>query len=351
MHMKPFFTCELQYFPSPHLSHLYDGFEKLRQAGVVSVSSTPMSGDYTKPLLRVRVNDKHRVIYDTLDGLNWTEGSTEDNLSYFTHKVEADYYFKRSFNQVVVDHAPARCKVFPLGLNIPFTPEGTYQKSLKERGMELLKDSSVVSRFYKTDFFRSGDFEAYPVPAAPNKVLFLARLWNPDDVSLAHLKVEREKINNNRIECIRACRDEFGEQFTGGLQDDSFSRSVAPDLLAPMSLTKRSNFLQAVKTHAICIATTGLHDSIGWKVGEYVAASRAIVSEPLRYELPGDFAVGKNYLQYTNKTELVSSVRTLLTDRVALSQMMRHNFDYYHTHVRPDVLVLNTLWKIYEDHE
>ena len=217
--------------------------------------------------------------------------------------------------------------------------------------MELLKDSSLVSRFYNTDFFRSGDFEAYPVPSTPNKVLLLARLWNPDHVSSAHLKVEREKINSNRIECIRACRSELGDQFTGGLQDDSFSRSLAPDLLAPLSLTKRSNFLQAVKTHTVCIATTGLHDSIGWKVGEYVAASRAIVSEPLRYELPGDFADGKNYLSYADKTELVNNIRTLLANRTTLSNMMRRNFDYYHANVRPDVLVLNTLWKIYEDSE
>lgn len=46
----------------------------------------------------------------------------------------------------------------------------------------------------------------------------------------------------------------------------------------------------------ICIGSTGLWDSIGWKTGEYVAAARAVVNERFVYEVPGGFREGVNYL-------------------------------------------------------
>lgn len=39
--------------------------------------------------------------------------------------------------------------------------------------------------------------------------------------------------------------------------------------------------MRLMKQSRICIATTGLHDSIGWKFAEYVVAGRTIVIEPL----------------------------------------------------------------------
>ena len=63
------------------------------------------------------------------------------------------------------------------------------------------------------------------------------------------------------------------------------------------------------------MASTGLHGSTGWKLAEYVAAGRAIVTEPLRYTLPGGFEEGKNYKTYTSPAECEEQLRQLLADR------------------------------------
>ena len=57
----------------------------------------PTIGNPLKPILKVRINDKYDVIYDTLDGLNWIKASIENNLDYFKNNIKADFYFKRSF--------------------------------------------------------------------------------------------------------------------------------------------------------------------------------------------------------------------------------------------------------------
>jgi hypothetical protein len=347
--MKPLFECELHYFHTVGLAQIYDGFEKLRRIGIVDFTLKPIKGNSYKPLLTVIVNKKHRVIYDTLDGMNWINGSIEDNLDYFKNSIQADFYFKRSYNKQVLDHAPQNCRVYPLGLNYPFKPEGRFPKEFKETIKDLVRNNSIVSKYYNRTSFCSRDFEFYPIPCEENKVLGLTRLWNPGDVSLEHLKIEREIINKNRIDWIEACQKEFGRYFVGGLIKDDFSMQRSKELVMPFSLTKREVFLNAIREHNICIATTGLHDSLGWRFGEYVAASRAIISEPLRSELPGKFENEKNYLIFNNEEELLNKIHFLRTNKDALFEMMNNNFQYYSNYLRPDRLVLNTLLVIHQN--
>ncbi|MBF8149561.1 hypothetical protein ITJ86_06605 [Winogradskyella sp. F6397] len=346
--MKPLFKCELNYFPSRHLSHIYDGFEKLRKFGVIETTLIPATTNQTKPLLNVMVNNKYRVIYDTLDGFNWINGSIDENLDYFSKNIEADFYFKRSFNNQILDHAPKNCKVFPLGLYFPFKSEGKYPTRFYEKFKGLLKENLIISKYYNKTSFTNKDFEYYPIPNRENKILFLTQLWNPDDVKLEHLKLERKLINENRIDCIKALRKEFGKDFFGGLQHNSYRVSDLDSLMLPFSMTKREAFLQTVKRHNICIATAGLHNSIGAKFGEYIAASRAIITEPIEYTLPGDFENNKNYLMFFDKYELIENIHSLLRSEDKLVDMMRRNYQYYNNYLRSDSLVLNTLLKILE---
>ena len=89
-----------------------------------------------------------------------------------------------------------------------------------------------------------------------------------------------------------------------------------------------------------------MHNSIGWKTAEYVAASKAIVSEPLHFELPGNFEENKNYLSFTNVDELIVKIDSLLADEPMMQAMMNNNHLYYNHFLKPDVLVLNTLNKV-----
>jgi hypothetical protein len=195
----------------------------------------------------------------------------------------------------------------------------------------------------------SEDYEYYPLPSKDAKILCLTRIWNPDDFPSDRTKAEIEILNKSRISAITICQKEFGEIFYGGLSDDGFARSHAKSLVAPVASTNKKRYLELVKSHAICIATTGLHGSIGWKFSEYVAASRAILSEPLQYEAPGGFKKEQNYLEFTNADDLIAGINALRRDRSALLRMMRENHHYYNNYLRPENLVLNTLLKVLEE--
>jgi hypothetical protein len=347
--LKPLFTCEIDYIKSPHLSQLYVGFERLRKLGFLDYSFNKLKIEYDqKPLLSVRLNKRYNVIFDTLDGFNWIDGTIDENLNYFSNNIKADFYFKRSYNKLINDYSLKNCKVYPLGLNYHIEDHIT-SKNFKEIFKNFIKNNNLLRKTFKVSrsSFGVDDYEYYPSAYDDTKVLFLARLWNPQEVKLQYLKEEREKINRDRINCILACREVFKENFMGGIQNDSFSNRFDRKLLAPYSLTNKGSFLNAIKNHNICVATTGLHNSIGWKFGEYVAASRGIVTEPINYNLPGGFEEDKNYLTFRNEQELINQITYLMSDKKKLFEIMNNNYLYYNNYLKPERLIMNALLTVY----
>ena len=333
--------CELFAIPSPHLSQLYDGFLSLAKKKIITLTVKKLL--HTKaPLLKVLVNKKTALIYDMLDGLNWIDGSIEDNLNYCANHLHADFYFKRSFTHAFSDFFSTQHSRYPLGLNYDLTPSSILTGSCAEHTKELLRKLWVKKIMGKNAFMHE-DFECSPNLSKSPKILFNVRLWDPTKESSLLVKQDYESVNNARIMLIRTCKKEFGDIFSGGVEPSPYSKHVCKDLLLSPQEAKRNRYLDRVKNHDIGIATTGLHGSIGWKFGEYVAASRAIVSEPLNTVLPGNFAAGKNYLAFTTADELIGRIDYLLTHKEEMLAMMQNNYRYYHSFLRPDKLVLNTL--------
>jgi hypothetical protein len=125
-------------------------------------------------------------------------------------------------------------------------------------------------------------------------------------------------------------RRTFGDRFLGGFSHTDYAvRNYNALLLVNKSDSSQVNYLRLMNRHAVCVATTGLHGSIGWKMGEYVPFSNAIVSERLNSEVPGDFKPGTNFLEFTNPEECVDAVDTLRSNADLRLAMMKPNSLYY----------------------
>ena len=320
-----------------HLNQLYTGFIELEKNNLVDL--TIENKVSTKEhILEVIVNNDKRVIYDTFDE-GWRYSSEVDIN-------DVDYYFKRSFDKNI--HNNLSPKIKPLGLNYNVYSEFGNVFGKKE---VLLNHIKKIVKKKGSDFYVK-DFECNPSISETPKVCFLTRLWDPNgnEVENEDVRKERIEINNLRASCIRACKENYGDRFIGGVEDNEFSRKYYADcIVEDSSITNRSNFLNVVKSSDICIATTGLHKSIGWKFGEYIAASRAIITEPLYYDIPGDFKRGRNYLEFKTVEELISSIDELILDKEERLNIMRNNHEYYKNYVKPDKLVMNTLLQVLQE--
>lgn len=276
-----------------------------------------------------------RIVYDLWDGYQYP-----DRMG--LHLQQADFYFKRSFdterNKVLFPDAWDR--MHPLGFNYHVTFPGTpfAEPAWKAAAKTLL--GRTPDRYFSPARFEG----RATAPDGDPGILFMTRLWDPEEPGLGpELQAERAQINATRIAILRTLRHQYGNHFRGGLADMPLSRAMAPDLILPRKWTQRKSYLKLVRHSDICIGSMGLHGSIGWKTGEYVAAAKAIVNEALCYQVPGNFREGTHYLSFSTADECLAAVAQLVSNPGEILAMKQANARYYREYLRPDMMVRHTL--------
>lgn len=326
-------------FPSQwhHCCQIAAGFLTLKDQGwdveIVDDSRSGFVNFPNEPFVFAEYRGK-RIAYDLLDGYN-------DLKTMQLAMDRCDFYFKRSFDA----QRNARLfpenkeKIYPLGFNYHVTHR---KNPINE---------PAVKRYLKPLQGRAPDIyftpEVFEGKAEPREgkpvILFLARLWEEEPGLAPEVNAERRQINESRIHIIRTLKERYGDAFVGGLNDLPIARQLAPDLIMPARYTERRRYVKLLHTCDICIGTIGLHESIGWKTGEYVAAAKAIVNEEFRYTVTGDFRAGKNYLPFHIAQECLDAVQSLVDDPQKLYAMKQANEAYYQQYLKPEMLVKNTL--------
>lgn len=347
-----------------HLYHVISGFVLLERQGIIDLKVERLRKEHPERLpynmLEARINGT-RVLYDLNDGYDNLLKEGQDFISFMNPLLDQfDICFKRSFSSYKNAKLKNINKLFPLGLNYMVTiPRNiahipTQEDTKREKIKKIIR-MLPFSEYYNGHYYMNS-FEEMPRLEKDPKVLFMARLWETEGDQAGKLssskKDERAYINEFRANCIRLCRKEFGLSFFGGVAPTSFTSKYYPDLIIEdKNVTKRNHYIKKVKESAICIATMGLHESNGWKLAEYVAASRAIVTEELRYETSGDFNEGQNYLAFGTPEECIDKIYKLKNNDTYRYMMMVNNYNYYHNYVRPDRLVLQSVLTVLQTNQ
>lgn len=343
--------CKL-YYPSntKHLNQLFAGLCDLDRIGWIKLSQKfklPSVPDNNTPQHLKRARLEHAIVEFAGKRLYFDfHDSQEIDLAGL---AESDLYFKRSLSLgSAADHALSR--VFPAGLNYN-VESASFDRFAFWRNLKL---NSGLGRF--REFWRhlpigrktslsSQRFETGFQDIAP-KVLFMTRLWDPDDNlnRTAEKRAHFMHINEIRAQCVRRLKDCLGADFFGGVADTPVARKICPDLLInSQDDVLKWRYIQLVKRHPICITTTGLHGSIGWKLAEYVAMGRAIITERLENAVPGGFSENIHYLSFETADECAALAEKLIKDVTLRTSLMKSCLQYYQEHLRPDRMVWNML--------
>lgn len=126
-----------------------------------------------------------------------------------------------------------------------------------------------------------------------NFVFFLSTLWYSDEWNK-----NNEGVNLRRAHFIRACKSISGLQFEGGLLGTD---SLFSDCLASQKVTM-DNWLLKTKKSVVVFNTPAFWDCHGWKLGEYLALGKAIISTKLSNDLPVPLVHGEN-IHFVDDTE------------------------------------------------
>ncbi len=153
------------------------------------------------------------------------------------------------------------------------------------RRIKAWRDRLPLSKYENTD--NSKD----------NYVFFLSTLWYSD-----RWNKNDEGVNLRRAYFIRACKKNIGDKFEGGLLGDSSSSN---ELFSDVLCHNReafSSWLEKTKKSALVFNTPAFWDCHGWKLGEYLALGKCIVSTQLSNDLPYPLEHGVN-IHFVENTE------------------------------------------------
>jgi hypothetical protein len=354
----------LSHSTSFHLHQLYTGFSILHKRRAIRLSQHIVENSvaYLSEAHHLKAAG-HAHLTATLNGRVRLHYDTHDSSDLALNDLqESHYYFKRSYSPAVVKQLPdsQQQKVFPLGLNYRVLPDSIDRFAI-QRGFRL--NPAAADRL--TAMLRTLDvrnilgfqprlteMQSLPDYQAEPKVLFLVTAYDPFDNSerSEDKSNERREINETRAACIRLLKKELGSRFLGGFMRNPYTEANYQELIAPDKMTVQSSYLRLVRSFPICVATMGLHGSTGWKLAEYVAFAKAILSERPQYDVPGDFTENRNYLAFETPDECVNKAVQLIEDSELRSRLMTNNACYYQAFVRPDALVLNTLLTAWENY-
>lgn len=341
---------------STHLDQLYTGFSMLHDAKVINLTQeiTTRQIRFRDPLQHLR-DAGHAHLEVVVNGGTRLHFDTHDAKEIPIEELEGcDFYFKRSYSPSFIAQLPARhgSKLFPLGLNYHVLPDRAsgpaWQRTLRIRASwrsRLAGTKQALDPYNLLGFQPRLKFlEALPDFKAPPRVLFLVACYDPyDEPDRSEEKIEeRIQINATRAACIRALREALGPRFHGGFTPNAFARENYPGLIAEVR-SDRQSYLRTLAQYPICVATMGLHQSNGWKLAEYVAHSKAIVTESLRHSVPGDFSHGRNYLEFKEPGQCAEAAIRLVEDAALRSELMANNAGYYRAFLRPDALIAHAL--------
>lgn len=134
-----------------------------------------------------------------------------------------------------------------------------------------------------------------------NSIFLIATLWSHKNC-LTTTNVYRRTF-------VGTCKS-LGVDFEGGF----FAISSHPQYeeFEHLVFTKRYKALEYVsktKKSLFVFNTAAVHDCHGWKLGEYLAMGKAIISTPLTNNLPEELIHGKNIHFINNSDELIEAIK------------------------------------------
>jgi hypothetical protein len=256
-----------------------------------------------------------------------------------------DVYLKRSYYPPHLSSLPPplRQKVAPFGLNYPVRDYSVTRRVLWALGLRYagrLLGSALVAR----DRFReefgglksfltspsAGEFELAPEEPLQPVVLFQTRVWEPGESRSDNLV----EVNEGRATLVRLLRRAFGDRFWGGLVPTPYALRHYPDAICDKP-SKRKHYIAMSKQALVGVYTRGLCHSIAFKLPEYLAASKAIVADGFRNELPAPLQEGTHYLGFREPAECVEQCARLLKSPGLTAAMRQANHRYYRQEVEP----------------
>lgn len=156
--------------------------------------------------------------------------------------------------------------------------------------------------------------------------------------------------NPLRLSFMKACKSNAGITFEGGF----FIKYDAPREYQDFALEKyipKREYMQKILESAIVFNTPAVHNCHGWKLGEYLAMGKAIISTPISNRLPSVLLNGEHLYIVNTPEDMKDAVNILLTNEKMRQTLKRNCKKYYEEYASPSAIIRNIIHFYHQRHE
>lgn len=312
----------------PHFTQLLTGLQYLEDKNLIDLEYRLKKFEFPAYIFKVEV-DGCQLFFDMADNSHINPEILE----------RSDFYIKR---MLLKSDYRSNKKILPFGLNYGVYYKNNYLRSLFFRDRKLLKYSlrfSVLGSRLLNIKNGIGTCELSTLQSLPfqgKRIVFRSRLWDPARTDNPWKKEERLILNKQRIALQESLKETYKTAFKGGIHREAFTKDLPQDLLLSDADYHKKNYLRMLRNSSIGIVNQGLEDSIGWKFGEYISHSLAVVTTPIdKYQLLGPLKEEEHYLTYRSSEECLEKTHMLFTNNILRREMQRANRSYYESWLHP----------------
>lgn len=175
-----------------------------------------------------------------------------------------------------------------------------------------------------------------------NYVFFISSLWEHDNCLIGtnlYRKMFMETIL--RSDC----------NFEGGFYLNTKNHPQESEV-KHLSFSKRyslKKFVKNTKKSNVVFNTPSVHNCHGWKLAQYLAMGKAIISTQLFNELPEKLTHLQNVYFVENENDMKEGVKVILTDNTLRKNLEVGAKNYYEKHVSPKAVIQNIFAELFKE--
>lgn len=186
---------------------------------------------------------------------------------------------------------------------------------------ETFKNNSLKRSFYK-------EYEKDSVNEINNQTFYLNYPWGK------HKAVT--EMRKSIIIILKRLEEKNLIKFIGGFSKRRYGYHKGLKDLSAGRIYNHKNYLKALKKAGFVINTPAVHNCLGWKLGEYLALGKTIISLPLGRAMPGDFIAGKHYHEIKEIGGLENAVIEIVNNESYRSNLAENARVYYDRYLGPE---------------
>lgn len=201
-----------------------------------------------------------------------------------------------------------------------------FRKQISNNKVFISNYLSQSKRVYLEEYYKA------PIRNKSNKkyVFTACTLWKKEN-----------NTNKFRANFIKACLSNNEIEFEGGFVPRSDGNNLGYDNLLTAKIFNTKEYLSKTINSQLVFNTPAVLNCHGWKLGEFLAMGKAIISTSFCNEMPVNVIDGKDivFLEHGTENEMDVKIRALFKSESKLLDLQNNAKNYFQNYLHPKKVI------------